>query len=164
MKGCAGMQISFTVNDKAVTLDVPPDKRLVDILRQDLELTGTKIGCGEGECGACTVMMDGLTVNSCLVAACQLPGKQVLTIEGLEASGKIEHIKKSFIEEGAVQCGYCTPGIVISSYFLIEKGGIPSPEEIKEALSGNLCRCTGYSKIIRAVTGAAERAVKKSCA
>ena len=157
------MQITFSVNDKEVTLDVPPERRLVDLLREDLGLTGTKVGCGEGECGACTVLLEGLTVNSCLVPACQLGGKKVVTIEGLAESGKIELIKESFIEEGAVQCGYCTPGMVISAWHLLEKGGIPEPSRIEEALSGNLCRCTGYSKIVKAVRKAAEksRMVKK---
>lgn len=151
------MQVSFMVNEKEVKLEVPPDRRLVDILRDDLKLTGTKIGCGEGECGACTVIMDDLTVNSCLVPACQLQGKKVTTIEGLTASGNIDHIIESFVEEGAVQCGYCIPGIVVSTYHLLENFKAPTQEEIKRALSGNLCRCTGYAKVIKAVGKASEK-------
>lgn len=149
------MEICFIVNGKEVAMNVPPGRRLVDILREDLKLTGTKIGCGEGECGACTVIMDGLTVNSCLVPACQLNGRSVVTIEGLSESGRIEEIKKAFVEEGAVQCGYCTPGMVLSAYHLIEKASVSSSslsdEEIRVGLSGNLCRCTGYVKIVKAV-------------
>lgn len=143
------------VNGKHVALKVPPDRRLVDIIREDLRLTGTKVGCGEGECGACTVIMDGLTINSCLVPACQLDGKSIITIEGLSGSGKMDFIKEAFIQEGAVQCGYCIPGMVISSYQIIEdnrnKSSVLTEEEIRQGLSGNLCRCTGYVKIIKAV-------------
>lgn len=150
------MQVTFTVNDKEVTLSVPPERRLVDILREDLKLTGTKVGCGEGECGACTVIMNGLTVNSCLIPACQLGGSRIVTIEGLDEKGLIDDIKKTFVDAGAVQCGYCTPGMVISAHTLLEKAVNPSENEIKEAMAGNLCRCTGYAKIISAVKNAAD--------
>lgn len=151
------MQITFTVNGKEKTLTAPPDRRLVDILREDLGLKGTKMGCGEGECGACTVILDGVTVNSCLVPACQIQGKSVITIEGLVESGEIGEIEECFLEEGAVQCGYCTPGLVVSTFQLLRKNPNPSASEIKEALSGNLCRCTGYIKVITAVTRAADK-------
>jgi len=148
------MEITFTVNGQSVTLTVPPERRLVDILREDLKLTGTKVGCGEGECGACTVVMNGKTVNSCLVPACQLPGSSVVTIEGLAASGEIDHIKEAYLEAGAVQCGYCIPGMVISTWHLLKHTPAPVESEIREGLSGNLCRCTGYAKIVEAVTKA----------
>jgi aerobic-type carbon monoxide dehydrogenase small subunit (CoxS/CutS family) len=151
------MQITFTVNRREVTLQVPPERRLVDILREDLTLTGTKIGCGEGECGACTVLIDDRTANSCLIPACQLGGTTVQTIEGLAESGAIDHIKEAFLEAGAVQCGYCIPGMVISTFHLLEHNRKPAEQEIREALSGNLCRCTGYAKIVEAVTKAAEK-------
>jgi carbon-monoxide dehydrogenase small subunit len=127
-------------------------------LREELKLTGTKVGCGEGECGACTVLMDGKTVNSCLVPACQLPGKEIVTIEGLARSGEIDHIKEAYLEAGAVQCGYCIPGMVISTYHLLKHNTAPAEGEIREALSGNLCRCTGYQKIVEAVTRASHAA------
>lgn len=155
-KGITHMQVTFTVNDKEVTLSVPPERRLVDILREELRLTGTKVGCGEGECGACTVIMNDITVNSCLVPACQLGGSRIVTIEGLDGGGLIEDIKKAFTDAGAVQCGYCTPGMVISAHALLGKKINPSEHEIKEAMAGNLCRCTGYAKIISAVKNAAD--------
>jgi carbon-monoxide dehydrogenase small subunit len=150
------MQVTFKVNDREVTLSVPPERRLVDILREDLRLTGTKLGCGEGECGACTVIMNDLTVNSCLIPACQLGGSNIWTIEGLEKAGAIEDIKKAFTEAGAVQCGYCIPGMVISAHTLLRKAINPTEHEIREAMAGNLCRCTGYAKIISAVRNAAD--------
>jgi aerobic carbon-monoxide dehydrogenase small subunit len=145
------MKLKFTVNDKKVDIVAPPERRLVDILREDLKLTGTKIGCGEGECGACTVIMNDLTVNSCLVPACQLEGARIVTIEGLESSEIFSRLKKAFLEKGAVQCGYCTPGFILSAFHLLSKKAEPSREEIRVALSGNLCRCTGYKKIFEAV-------------
>ncbi|MDQ7824046.1 MAG: (2Fe-2S)-binding protein [Candidatus Eremiobacteraeota bacterium] len=151
------MEITFTVNGREVKVHSEPERRLVDILRYDLALTGTKIGCGEGECGACTVIMDGLTVNSCLIAACQLQGSEVVTIEGLESSGKIGPVKEAFIEEGAVQCGFCIPGMVISAWHLLDKNPSPTLDEIRLGLSGNLCRCTGYKKIIEAVKKASQK-------
>lgn len=155
------MVIKFKINSQDVTLDLPPQKRLIDVIREDLKYTGTKIGCGEGECGACTVLIDGKTVNSCLVPIFQLDGKEAVTIEGLMASGKADYIKESFMEKGAVQCGYCIPGMVISSYSLLSENSEPSEEEIKTALSGNLCRCTGYRKIVEAVKDASEKMRKK---
>ncbi len=145
------MEFKFILNDKEVTVDAEPEKRLIDVLREDFSLTGTKIGCGEGECGACTVLLDGKTVNSCLIPIFQVNNKKITTIEGLTASGKAEHIKDSFLRNGAVQCGYCIPGMVISSYALLSEKPAPTDTEIREALSGNLCRCTGYTKIVKAV-------------
>jgi aerobic carbon-monoxide dehydrogenase small subunit len=150
-EGCDMMKLTFTVNERKVEVMAPPDRRLVDILRADLKLTGTKIGCGEGECGACTVIMNDLTVNSCLVPACQLEGAIIVTIEGLESTEIFGRLKKAFLEKGAVQCGYCTPGFILSAFHLLSKKADPSSEEIREALSGNLCRCTGYVKIFQAV-------------
>ena len=155
------MEIKFKINSKDITMDLPPQKRLIDVIREDLKYTGTKIGCGEGECGACTVLIDGKTVNSCLIPVFQVNGKEIMTIEGLMESGKADYIKESFMEQGAVQCGYCIPGMVISSYSLLSENTNPSEEEIKTALSGNLCRCTGYKKIVKAVKHAsAKRGIK----
>ena len=151
------MKINFKINGNEVNLDLPPQKRLVDVIREDLKYTGTKIGCGEGECGACTILLDGKNVNSCLIPVFQVDGKEILTIEGLMETGKANYIKESFMEKGAVQCGYCIPGMVISSYALLESNNNPTDEEIKTALSGNLCRCTGYKKIVEAVKNADEK-------
>ncbi|MGI6684326.1 MAG: (2Fe-2S)-binding protein [Bacillota bacterium] len=150
------MQISFHVNGKLHKLDVDPKKRLVDVLRDDLNLTGTKEGCGEGECGACTVILDGQAVNSCLVLACQVRDKEILTVEGLAQNGELDPLQKSFMEHGAVQCGYCTPGMLMSAKALLMKNPHPSEKEINEAIAGNLCRCTGYNKIITAIKKVAE--------
>lgn len=146
--------MNFTLNGKAISLNLPADKPLVNILREVLKLTGTKEGCGVGDCGACTVIMDGEAVNSCLILAGQLEGKKILTIEGL-SDGGLHPIQQAFVEEGAIQCGYCSPGAVMSAKALLDKAPRPSRVEIKNALSGNLCRCTGYQKIIKAVERAA---------
>jgi carbon-monoxide dehydrogenase small subunit len=150
-------RISFVVNGKREVLEIRADKRLLDILREDLNLTGTKEGCSKGECGACTVLLDGEAVCSCLVVATQVDGKSVLTIEGLQRNGQLHPIQKAFIEEGAVQCGFCTPGLIMATAALLNKKKHPTKKEIKEALSGNLCRCTGYSKITKAVEKASRR-------
>lgn len=147
--------ISFTLNNQPVTLNVNPNARLLDVLREELHLTGTKEGCGVGECGACTVLIDGETANSCLVLAPQVDGHTVLTVEGLEKNGELHPLQKAFIEHGAVQCGYCTPGMLLSAKALLDKNPHPTREEIKVAISGNLCRCTGYLQIIEAVEAAA---------
>lgn len=131
--------------------------RLVDLLRDELRLTGTKYGCGEGECGACTVLMDGKAVNSCMVLAAKADGHSIMTVEGLEKNGKLHPLQKAFMECGAFQCGFCTPGMLISAYALLQKNPDPTQEEIQKALSGNLCRCTGYTKIFEAVHAAAEK-------
>jgi aerobic-type carbon monoxide dehydrogenase small subunit (CoxS/CutS family) len=151
-------EISFILNGSEVTLSVPAHKRLLDVLREDLGLTGTKEGCGEGECGACTVIVDGRAVNSCLYPAPEVDGKQVVTIEGLLESGSnLGVLQKAFAERGAIQCGFCSPGMIMAAKALLDQNPDPTDEEIREALSGNLCRCTGYVQIIEAVRQAAEK-------
>ena len=150
------MQIEFIVNGKTERLDVPGGKRLLDVLREDLHLTGAKEGCGEGECGACTVLMDGEEVHSCMVLAGQLSGHSVTTIEGLEEDGRLGVLQNAFVEQGAVQCGYCTPGMIMSTAGLLNRTPDPTEEEIRVALSGNICRCSGYVQIVAAVKAAAE--------
>lgn len=150
------MQIEFNVNDKVYNMDIRPTMRLIDLLREELGLTGTKEGCGEGECGSCTVIMNGKAVNSCLVLAPQIRGQKILTIEALEKNGQMDRLQESFINNSAIQCGYCTPGMLMSAKALLMANSHPSEEEIKIAISGNLCRCTGYNKIVNAITEAAE--------
>ncbi|HYE81048.1 MAG TPA: (2Fe-2S)-binding protein [Clostridia bacterium] len=145
------MYIEFKVNGMEYGIDTDPGKRLLDVLREDLGLTGTKEGCGEGECGACTVILDGLAVNSCLVMAGQVRGKEIITVEGLETDGELDRLQKAFINNGAVQCGYCTPGMLMSCKALLMRNPHPTEKEIRIAISGNLCRCTGYTKIVAAV-------------
>jgi len=151
------LKLSLTVNGQACSAEVAPLKRLLDVLREDFVLTGTKEGCGEGECGACSVLLDGRVVNSCLVPACQATGSTVVTIEGLaNEHGALSGLQRAFIERGAAQCGICTPGMIIAAHCFL-KSGRPSTElAIREALAGNLCRCTGYQKIIDAVQVAAK--------
>ena len=151
------MRIRLTVNGKVHEREVDAETRLLDLLREDLHLTGTKEGCGEGECGACTVLIDGRPVNSCLVLALQADGADVLTIEGLADGGKLHPIQQAFVDAGGVQCGFCTPGFIMSVFALLRDTPDPSDEEIRTALEGNLCRCTGYEKILDAVRLAAER-------
>jgi len=151
------MKISFTCNGKQISVDVPPETRALDVLRDQLGLTGVKEGCGRGECGACTILLDGKPVSSCLLLAPKLEGKNILTVEGLERpDGTLHPLQAAFLEEGAVQCGFCTPGMIMSSKALLDENPRPGTEEIEEALSGNICRCTGYAKIVRAVQRAAE--------
>lgn len=145
------MTIDFIVNGREYSIDVEPDMRLIDILRNKLGFIGVKEGCGEGECGACTVIMDGEAVNSCLVMAVQARGKEIITIEGLEKNGELDPLQKAFMENGAVQCGYCTPGMIMSAKALLLKNPNPTEEEIREAIAGNICRCTGYNNIVKAV-------------
>ncbi len=145
------IKINMNVNGRDYELEIDEDKRLIDLLREDLGFTGVKEGCSEGECGACTVIMDGYTVNSCLVMAFQAHGSTIVTIEGLEKDGKLDPIQQSFIDKGATQCGYCTPGLILSARALLDKVKKPTREEIREAISGNLCRCTGYNKIVEAI-------------
>lgn len=144
------------LNQQDVAVQVRPDALLVDVLRDELELTGAKEACGEGECGACTVLLDGEPVTSCLVPALKAQGREVVTVEGLSSSGELHPLQRAFIEHGAVQCGYCTPGMLMSAKALLDRNPHPSEEEIKEAVSGNLCRCTGYVKIIEAVVAASQ--------
>ena len=143
--------ISVTVNGAEHTLTIPPDRVLLDMLRENLGLTGTKRGCGNGECGACSVIMDGVLVNSCLVPAMKANGSEILTVEGLGDEGGLHPIQEAFLEKGAVQCGFCTPGMLLAAKNLLDQNPHPSIEEIKKAISGNLCRCTGYTKIIQAL-------------
>ena len=149
------MRLNFFINGDPVSLDTDPQRRLLDILREDLGLTGTKEGCSEGECGACTVLMDGEAVHSCLTLAAQLNGRHVETIEGLEKSGELDILQRACVEEIAVQCGFCTPGMIMSAKALLLKNPNPTPEEIRTALSGNICRCSGYVQIVNAVSRAA---------
>ncbi len=149
-------RISFTCNGRAVAVDVHPDMRAIDLLRDSLGLTGTKEGCGRGECGACTVLVDGRPVNSCLLFAAKLAGRSVVTIEGLaREDGTLHPIQEAFLAEGAVQCGYCTPGMILSAKALLDANPHPDVPAIEEALSGNFCRCTGYGKIVKAIESAA---------
>ena len=145
------VELTCTVNGQPVSLKVAPTDTLLDLLRYDLELTGTKYGCGEGECGACSVLLDGKVVNSCLVLAAECQGSDILTIEGLAAEGELHPIQKAFVDHGAIQCGFCTPGMVMAAYALLQENPSPTEEQIKRGLEGNLCRCTGYRKIIDAV-------------
>ena len=154
---CAKAEISFTVNGKAKTLCAYPMERLLDVLRQQLQLTGTKEGCGEGECGSCSVLMDGMLVNSCLVPLLQAQGSSIVTIEGLAAAETLHVVQEAFLECGGAQCGICTPGMILATCHLLNEKPEPTTEEIREGLSGNLCRCTGYSQILEAVAEAARR-------
>jgi len=149
--------VTFIVNDKEVTLKVDPKERLVDTLREKLKLTGTKEGCSIGECGACTVILNGEAVSSCLILTGQIGGSEILTIEGLEVDGKLEPLQQAFIDHHAVQCGFCTPGMLMSAKALLIQNPHPSREEIKTALEGNLCRCTGYEQIIEAIESVANK-------
>ncbi len=151
------MQITLRVNGEERTLDVTPYTRLLDLIREDLGLTGVKEGCGKGECGACTVIMNGELTASCLVPAPQADGAEILTIEGLAADGKLDPIQESFIEAGAVQCGFCIPGMVLAGKRLLDENPNPNEEDVRYGLSGNICRCTGYAKIIDAVMMAADK-------
>ena len=145
------MEIKFTLNKREVVIQTEPGIRVLDLLRESFNLTGTKEGCGIGECGACTILLNGLAVNSCLVLAAQINGCDVLTIEGIAEGNELHPLQKNFLLHGAVQCGFCSPGMVLSSYALLEKIPNPTDEEIKDAIAGNLCRCTGYKQIIDAV-------------
>jgi carbon-monoxide dehydrogenase small subunit len=151
------IEIHFVLNGKEVDMAVDPEATLLYLLREELFLTGTKEGCGSGECGACTVLMDGIAVNSCLVLAPQINGAEIITIEALEQDGKLDRLQQSFIDNHAVQCGFCTPGMLMSAKALLLKNPAPTQDEIRIALSGNLCRCTGYQNIIAAVEGAIEK-------
>jgi len=150
------IQIKLNVNRKDHQLEVDDSRRLLDILREDLNLTGTKEGCAVGECGACTVIMNGDAVNSCLILASQANNATIETVENLEQDNVLSKLQETFVEEGAIQCGFCTPGMLMSAKALLDKIEHPTEEQIKEALEGNLCRCTGYIPILNAVKKAAE--------
>jgi carbon-monoxide dehydrogenase small subunit len=143
--------LTMTVNGSEVTLQVEADELLVDALRDRLGLTGTKIGCSEGECGACTIIMDGEAILSCLIPALRAQGHEIVTIEGVSDGDTLHPLQQSFVEHGAVQCGYCIPGFILSSKALLDRKPHPTQDEIKEAIAGNLCRCTGYVKIVEAI-------------
>ena len=143
--------IHFTVNGEPCEILLEPNELLLDVLRNRLDLTGTKEGCGTGDCGACTVIVDGKPINSCLMLAIEANGKEILTIEGLTKEGVLDGIQENFIKEGAIQCGFCTPGMVLSAKALLNENPHPTEEEIKMGIAGNICRCTGYVKIIKAI-------------
>jgi carbon-monoxide dehydrogenase small subunit len=145
----------FTLNGQAVSYDGSGTRRLLDVLREDLGKTGTKEGCGEGECGACSVLIDGQVVDSCLVAVGQVEGCEVLTVEGLADGGQLTALQQAFIAYGAAQCGICTPGMLLAAHVLLQRTKRPGADEVREGLAGNLCRCTGYTKIIEAVLSCA---------
>ena len=151
------MKVRFRLNGKETSVDAAPDRRVVDLLREDLGLTGTKEGCASGECGACTILVNGETRLGCLMIAAQLDGQNVTTIEGMGEERTGRTLQEAFIESGAVQCGFCTPGMILSAAALLERNADPDAAEIREALSGNLCRCTGYGKIVEAVAIAVDK-------
>lgn len=149
-------KITLHVNGEEFSVDVEPYWTLLDVLRRELGLTGTKKGCDHGDCGACTVLIDGKAVNSCLVLAVAAEGKEIITIEGLARDGDLHPLQKAFIEYGAIQCGYCSPGMILSAKALLDENPHPAEEEIRKNIAGNLCRCTGYVKIVEAITAVAE--------
>jgi carbon-monoxide dehydrogenase small subunit len=149
-------ELNLTVNGKPYQLSVLPWRTLLEVIREDLGLTGTKEGCGLGECGACTVLMDGRAVNSCLVLASEADGKQITTIEGLTQGDKLHPIQQAFVDHGGLQCGFCTPGMIMAAKALLDKNPTPTEEEVKRGIAGNLCRCTGYAKIIESIKAAAK--------
>jgi carbon-monoxide dehydrogenase small subunit len=153
----AKCEVFFIVNGDAKTVLTHPMERLLDVLRNDLKLTGTKEGCGEGECGSCSVLLDGMLVNSCLVPVAQASGASIVTIEGISAHALMKPLQQAFLECGGAQCGICTPGMILAAVHLLEKRPRPAMTEIREGLSGNLCRCTGYMQIFEAVGRAAQR-------
>ena len=152
----AEKSITFTVNGKAVSLNAAPGEMLVDVLRERLGLTGTKVGCREGECGSCSIIMNGKLVTSCIIPALKAAGSTILTIEGLEKNGELHLIQQRFVEAGAIQCGFCTPAMVLAGKALLDENPHPTREEIQLAISGILCRCTGYQKIITAIDSASQ--------
>ena len=151
------MKISFKMNGKAISLDLDPSMRFIDVIRDVLHLNGTKEGCGEGSCGACVVLMDGKSVNSCLLPVANAIGHEFVTIEGLKETKEFDVLQKAFAETGGQQCGFCTPGMIIAAYSLLKSNPHPSDAEIREKMSGNLCRCTGYQAIVQAVLIASEK-------
>jgi aerobic carbon-monoxide dehydrogenase small subunit len=153
--------ISVTVNGQLAIVQVHAMERLLDVLRHELGLTGTKEGCGEGECGSCSVLLDGMLVNSCLIPALQANGADIVTIEGLAADGRLMALQQAFLDCGGAQCGICTPGMVLAAFYLLSRNLQPTLGEIREGLSGNLCRCTGYMQIFEAVAEAGRRETSK---
>lgn len=155
-------KISFILNGEPVEDNVPSNLTLLRYLRENLDVTGVKEGCGAGECGACTVLMDGKPVNSCLILAAEVDGKEVITIEGLYKDGKIHPLQEAFVDHAATQCGFCTPGMILMAKALLDRNPNPAIDEIKEAISGNLCRCTGYQKIVDAIADVASQKASAS--
>lgn len=153
-------KINFTLNYEPVTLNIPVHKTLLQVLREDLLLTGTKEGCNAGECGACTVLLDGKPMNSCLTLAVEVDGRSVLTVEGLEKNGELHPLQQAFLDVGAVQCGFCTPGMLMSAKAVLDEIPNPTEEQIRTGIEGNICRCTGYDRIVKAIKTAAERMQK----
>ena len=161
MKSYKHIPIKFTINGKQVSLEVAADETALQAIRDGLKLKGTKEGCGIGECGACTIVVDGKSMNACLMLAAQLQGREVLTVEGLAKDSELHPIQKAFMEHHAVQCGFCTPGLLMSSHALLEENPNPDRQEIRDGISGNLCRCTGYQQIVTSIEAAAERLGKE---
>ena len=155
-------RVTLSVNDEKKVIEAPPMKRLLDVLREDLHLTGAKEGCGEGECGACAVLMNGDLVNSCLVPILQTQGAEITTIEGIAMEKKLHPIQQCFLEQGGAQCGICTPGMILATYNLLENISQPTLVQIQEGLNGNLCRCTGYMRIFNSVLAAAAKSTSQS--
>jgi carbon-monoxide dehydrogenase small subunit len=149
-------EIELTVNGSLYRLSVEPGRTLLEVLREDLGLTGTKEGCASGECGACTVLLDGEPVRSCLTLAVDVRGREVVTIEGVAKNGKPDNLQKAFVDLGAIQCGFCTPGMILVGKALLDKTSEPTEQQIRKAISGNLCRCTGYVKIVKAIKAASQ--------
>jgi carbon-monoxide dehydrogenase small subunit len=156
------MKLEMIVNGEPVSLDVRPDEMLADVLRERMGLIGTKVGCGEGECGACTVLIDGQSVTSCIYPALKAGGREVTTIEGLGSSRQLGVIQQAFVDAAASQCGYCTPGMIMSTKALLDQNPNPTRREIEEGISGNLCRCTGYYQIVEAIELAARRLAQRA--
>jgi carbon-monoxide dehydrogenase small subunit len=154
-------EITFTINGQSQTLTIQPWRTLLEVIREDLQLTGTKEGCGQGECGSCTVIMGGKTVNSCLVPAVEADGQEIITIEGLSNGDVLHPIQEAFVEHSGMQCGFCTPGMIMSAKGLLDRNPKPSEEEIREGIAGNFCRCTGYTKIVESIDAAAKVMNKK---
>lgn len=148
-------KIRVTINGEPYEKEVSPAKSLLDFLRMDLNLTGTKEGCGEGECGACSVILGGKLVDACLILAVEADGQKVQTIEGIGTKGRLHPLQKAFADKGAAQCGYCTPGMIMAAKYFLDKNPSPTPEQVTQAISGNLCRCTGYGSIVEAILSAA---------
>lgn len=148
--------IKVKINGKSHEVSVPPSRTLVELIREDLKLTGTKEGCGQGECGSCTVIMGGKTVNSCLVLAMEADGQEILTVEGLADGDTLHPVQEAFVEHAGMQCGFCTPGMIMSGKALLDRNPNPSEEDIREGIAGNFCRCTGYTKIIESIAAAAK--------
>jgi carbon-monoxide dehydrogenase small subunit len=155
------MKVEFTLNGKLLSLEVEPRRTLIQVLRQDLGLKGAKEGCGKGECGACTVIVNGKAVLSCLIPIPRVQGCSITTIEGLETGEGLHPLQKAFVEHGAIQCGFCTPGMILSAKACLDENPSPSMEEIRETISGNLCRCTGYVKIIEAIQSVAGEKIEE---